>query len=126
MDPYRKYFPAAAALAVILLAWLTFLPVKETEFVLITQFGRHQRILQIQQQAIVVFLHIDIAWNLPLLAPVLQTLEPACLWRSVSSGNDHSGLEVPAGRSDHQPRCWTSLDDQAGEERSTAEKAPIK
>jgi membrane protease subunit HflC len=40
MDPYRKYIPAAAAVAVILLAWLTFLPVKETEFVLITQFGQ--------------------------------------------------------------------------------------
>jgi membrane protease subunit HflC len=40
MDPYRKYLPAAAALVLLVLAWLTFLPVKETEFVLITQFGQ--------------------------------------------------------------------------------------
>ncbi|HKE26622.1 MAG TPA: protease modulator HflC [Bryobacteraceae bacterium] len=43
MDRYRKYLPGAATLAVLLLAWLTFLPVKETEFVLITQFGRPVR-----------------------------------------------------------------------------------
>jgi membrane protease subunit HflC len=43
MDSYHKYIPAAAALAVVLLAWLSFLPVKETEFVLITQFGRPTR-----------------------------------------------------------------------------------
>ena len=43
MDRYQKYIPAAATLGIILLAWLTFLPVKETEFVLITQFGRPVR-----------------------------------------------------------------------------------
>src|ERR1017187_2854866 len=39
-EGYRKYYPAAAAVAVLLLAYLTFFPVRETEFVLVTQFGR--------------------------------------------------------------------------------------
>ena len=40
MHRYRKYLPAAAALALLLAAWLGFFTVKETEFVLVTQFGR--------------------------------------------------------------------------------------
>ncbi|MEO7142039.1 MAG: protease modulator HflC [Bryobacteraceae bacterium] len=39
-DRYKKYYPAAGAVALILLLWMTFFPVRETEFVLITQFGR--------------------------------------------------------------------------------------
>jgi len=39
-EGYRKYYPAAAAVAVLILAYLTFFPVRETEFVLVTQFGR--------------------------------------------------------------------------------------
>ena len=39
-DRYRKYFPAVAAAAVLFLCYLTFFPVRETEFVLVTQFGR--------------------------------------------------------------------------------------
>lgn len=42
-DRYRKYYPAAAAFAVILLVYLTFFAVRETEFVLVTQFGRPVR-----------------------------------------------------------------------------------
>ena len=40
MDSYRKYLPAAIWLALIVLAYRTFFPVKETKFVLVTQFGR--------------------------------------------------------------------------------------
>src|ERR1051326_2672516 len=41
MHSYRKYVPAALiALVAIVLAYRTFFPVKETEFVLVTQFGR--------------------------------------------------------------------------------------
>jgi len=43
MESYRKYFPYAAAFAGVLLLWLTFFSVKETEFVLVTQFGRPVR-----------------------------------------------------------------------------------
>ena len=39
-DSYRKYYPAAAVAAVLLLCYLTFFSVRETEFVLVTQFGR--------------------------------------------------------------------------------------
>ena len=39
-DRYRKYFPAAAAIGLVLLLWLTFYTTRETEFVLITQFGK--------------------------------------------------------------------------------------
>jgi membrane protease subunit HflC len=40
MKNYRRYYPAAAAIALLLFLWLTFYTVRETEFVLITQFGR--------------------------------------------------------------------------------------
>jgi membrane protease subunit HflC len=40
IDRYRKYFPLAGAVALLLLIWLTFFSVRETEFVLITQFGK--------------------------------------------------------------------------------------
>ena len=39
-ERYRKYFPVIAGALVLLCAWLTFFPVRETEFVLVTQFGR--------------------------------------------------------------------------------------
>ncbi len=40
LERYRKYYPAAGALAGVLFLWLTFFTVRETEFVLITQFGK--------------------------------------------------------------------------------------
>lgn len=40
IDRYRKYRPVAAGSAALLFLWLTFFSVRETEFVLITQFGR--------------------------------------------------------------------------------------
>jgi membrane protease subunit HflC len=40
IERYRKYFPLAGGLALLLLIWLTFFSVRETEYVLITQFGR--------------------------------------------------------------------------------------
>jgi membrane protease subunit HflC len=40
IERYRRYYPAAIALALLLVCFLTFFSVKETEFVLITQFGR--------------------------------------------------------------------------------------
>ena len=36
----ERYFPWAGAATLLLLAWLTFYSVRETEFVLITQFGK--------------------------------------------------------------------------------------
>jgi membrane protease subunit HflC len=39
-EKYRRYYPAAAAVALLFFLWLTFYTVRETEFVLITQFGR--------------------------------------------------------------------------------------
>src|SRR3984893_16920069 len=39
-EKYKRYFPFAAALAFLILCWLTFFTIRETEFVLITQFGR--------------------------------------------------------------------------------------
>src|SRR5664279_4667546 len=42
-EPYRRYLPAAAGAALLLLAYLTFFAVRETEFVLVTQFGRPVR-----------------------------------------------------------------------------------
>lgn len=39
-EAYRKYYPAVAGITLVLLGWLTFYSVRETEFVLITQFGR--------------------------------------------------------------------------------------
>src|SRR3984893_14267782 len=43
MEPYRKYLPLAAGAAAVLLSYLTFFAVRETEFVLVTQFGRPVR-----------------------------------------------------------------------------------
>jgi len=40
MPSYRKYLPYTTVLAVLILGYRTFYPVKETEFVLVTQFGR--------------------------------------------------------------------------------------
>ncbi len=40
MERYKKYYPAASAVIGILILWATFFSVRETEFVLITQFGR--------------------------------------------------------------------------------------
>jgi membrane protease subunit HflC len=40
MERYKKYYPAALAVAAILILYATFFSVRETEFVLITQFGR--------------------------------------------------------------------------------------
>ncbi|HYL76593.1 MAG TPA: protease modulator HflC [Bryobacteraceae bacterium] len=40
IDKYRRYLPAAGVLAALVFCWLTFYTVRETEFVLITQFGR--------------------------------------------------------------------------------------
>ena len=39
-DKYKKYYPAAGVIAALLLVYLTFFSVRETEFVLVTQFGR--------------------------------------------------------------------------------------
>src|SRR6266446_2559999 len=43
MERYRKYYPAALAVIAIIFLWTTFFSVHETEFVLITQFGRPVR-----------------------------------------------------------------------------------
>ena len=40
LDRYRKYYPAAGVVAGLIVVYLTFFSVRETEFVLITQFGR--------------------------------------------------------------------------------------
>lgn len=40
LERYRKYYPSAGAAAVLILCYLTFFSVRETEFVLVTQFGR--------------------------------------------------------------------------------------
>jgi membrane protease subunit HflC len=40
LDNYRRYYPLAAAIALIALCWLTLYSVRETEFALVTQFGR--------------------------------------------------------------------------------------
>jgi modulator of FtsH protease HflC len=40
LERYRKYYPAAGVLAGLILLYLVFFQVRETEFVLITQFGR--------------------------------------------------------------------------------------
>jgi membrane protease subunit HflC len=42
-EQYKKYYPAAGAIAVLLLVYLTFFAVRETDFVLVTQFGRPVR-----------------------------------------------------------------------------------
>src|SRR6202049_4262037 len=43
IERYRKYYPAAGIAAILILGYLTFFPVRETEFVLVTQFGRPVR-----------------------------------------------------------------------------------
>jgi membrane protease subunit HflC len=40
MQKYRRYYPVAGILALIVFAWLILFSVRETEFVLVTQFGR--------------------------------------------------------------------------------------
>ncbi|MBI3684129.1 MAG: protease modulator HflC [Acidobacteria bacterium] len=40
LERYRKYYPATGAVTLLLFFWLTFYSVRETEFVLVTQFGR--------------------------------------------------------------------------------------
>jgi membrane protease subunit HflC len=42
-DKYKQYYPAAGAIAALLLIYLTFFSVRETDFVLVTQFGRPVR-----------------------------------------------------------------------------------
>jgi modulator of FtsH protease HflC len=43
MERYRKYYPAALAVIALIVLYATFMSVRETEFVLITQFGRPVR-----------------------------------------------------------------------------------
>jgi modulator of FtsH protease HflC len=43
VERYRKYYPVAAIGALLILSYLTFFSVRETEFVLVTQFGRPVR-----------------------------------------------------------------------------------
>src|ERR1700680_3222851 len=43
IERYRKYYPAAGVAAILVLGYLTFFSVRETEFVLVTQFGRPVR-----------------------------------------------------------------------------------
>ena len=40
MERFKKYIPLAGGAALLLLTWLIFFAVRETEFVLVTQFGR--------------------------------------------------------------------------------------
>jgi membrane protease subunit HflC len=40
LEKYRRYYPTLAALGLVLFLWLTLYTVRETEFVLVTQFGR--------------------------------------------------------------------------------------
>lgn len=42
-DHYKKYYPLAAVLGGLILLYLTFFTVRETEFVLVTEFGRPVR-----------------------------------------------------------------------------------
>jgi len=42
-EKYRRYYPAAAAAAFLILCYLSLYSVRETEFVLVTQFGRPVR-----------------------------------------------------------------------------------
>lgn len=42
-ESYRRYYPAAVVIGLLLLCYLTFFSVRETEFVLVTQFGRPVR-----------------------------------------------------------------------------------
>ena len=43
IERYRKYYPAVGVATVLILWYLTFFSVRETEFVLVTQFGRPVR-----------------------------------------------------------------------------------
>src|SRR5713226_1031956 len=43
IERYREYYPAAGVAAILILWYLTFFSVRETEFVLVTQFGRPVR-----------------------------------------------------------------------------------
>ncbi|HTM50068.1 MAG TPA: protease modulator HflC [Bryobacteraceae bacterium] len=43
MERYRKYYPAGLAVIALIVLYATFMSVRETEFVLITQFGRPVR-----------------------------------------------------------------------------------
>jgi membrane protease subunit HflC len=43
LEKYKRYYPAAVAVIAILFLWLTFFSVRETEFVLVTQFGKPVR-----------------------------------------------------------------------------------
>src|ERR1035441_8072123 len=43
LERYRRYYPAAGIAAALILWYLTFFSVRETEFVLVTQFGRPVR-----------------------------------------------------------------------------------
>ena len=40
LEKHKKYYPAAGAVVLLLFFWLTLFSVRETEFVLVTQFGR--------------------------------------------------------------------------------------
>jgi membrane protease subunit HflC len=40
LEDYKKYYPYIAAIAIVLFLWLTFFTVPETQFVLVTQFGK--------------------------------------------------------------------------------------
>ena len=40
LEKYKRFLPAAGALALLVFCWLTLYSVRETQFVLITQFGR--------------------------------------------------------------------------------------
>src|SRR6202790_4479880 len=43
LERYRKYYPAAGVVALLILSYLAFFSVREAEFVLVTQFGRPVR-----------------------------------------------------------------------------------
>src|SRR5665811_832757 len=43
MERYKKYYPIAAFITALIFLWTTFFSVRETEFVLLTQFGRPVR-----------------------------------------------------------------------------------
>ena len=43
LERYRRYYPAAGIAAALIVCYLTFFSVRETEFVLVTQFGRPVR-----------------------------------------------------------------------------------
>jgi membrane protease subunit HflC len=47
LQKYKRYYPAALAVAAILFLWSTFFTVRETEFVLLTQFGKPVRTIAV-------------------------------------------------------------------------------